>query len=578
MTRRSSNKTQSFIIRIRVLTLFVCLAALVLVGRLYVVQIVYSDDYEKRAESQYVSRNYHNLNRGSIFFQDRSGNLISAATLKQDYIIYINPQRIGAPEDLYLKLSAIVDIDEEIFLRKAERQDRIYEEVTKRVSKEDAEKIRRLGLSGVGLRKETYRYYPGGHMASQTVGFMGFIDDDFSGRYGIERSYDKILGRQGREINVNFFAEVFSNISRPENISVQDDEGDVVLTIEPIVQTFFERIVESVSEKWDSSMTAGLIMEPKTGAIRAMSASPSFDLNNFQIESDASIFLNPLVQSSYEVGSIIKPLTLAIGLDSGVITPSSTYNDRGYVTLNNWTIRNHDRQARGITDMQTVLNQSLNTGAVEIVTRMGNRPFVDHLLSFGIGERTGIELPGEVMSNVRNLNNPRDVEYATASFGQGISLTPIATARALSALGNGGYLPNLHVVDRVEYLSGKTEKTETSLGKQVISKKTSEDISRMLVAAVDTALLGGSLKIDGYSVAAKTGTAQIAKPGGGYHEDKSLHSFFGYFPAYDPEFIIFLYTVEPKNVRFASETLASPLMDTVRFLINYYHIPPDRSF
>lgn len=577
MTRSSSNKTQSFIIRIRVLTLFVCLAAFVLIGRLYVVQIVYSDDYEKRAENQYVSQNYHNLNRGSIFFQDRNGNLISAATLKQDYIIYINPQRIVAPEDLYLRLSSIIDIDKDVFLRKAGRHDRIYEEIAKRVNEENAEKIRKLGLAGVGLRKETYRYYPGDHMAGQTVGFMGFIEDDFSGRYGIERAYNKVLERRGREINVNFFAEVFSNINRLENVSSEDGEGDVVLTIEPIVQAFFERIVESVSEKWGSNMTAGLIMEPKTGAIRALAVDPSFDLNNFQTEPDTSIFLNPLVQSSYEMGSIIKPLTLAIGLDSGVITPDSTYNDKGYVTLNNWTIRNHDRRARGITDMQTVLNQSLNTGAVEIVARIGNLPFVERLLSFGIGERTGIELPGEVKSNLRNLNNPRDVEYATASFGQGISLTPIATTRALSALGNGGYLPNPHVVDRIEYLSGKTEKTDISLGEQVISKKTSEDISRMLVKAVDTALLGGSLKIDGYSVAAKTGTAQIAKPEGGYHDDKSLHTFFGYFPAYDPEFIIFLYTVEPQGVRFASDTLASPLMDTVRFLINYYHIPPDRS-
>src|SRR3989344_8068376 len=156
-------------------------------------------------------------------------------------------------------------------------------------------------------------------------------------------------------------------------------------------------------------------------------------------------------------------------------------------------------------------------------------------------------------------------------------MTPIATVRALAALGNGGKLVTPHVVTEIEYESGLTKTLSYPPDRQVLKAETSEEITRMLVEVTDTALLGGTLKLPNYSIAAKTGTAQIANPsGGGYYEDKFLHSFFGYFPAYEPQFLIFLYTVEPKGVPFASQTLARPFMDIAQFLINYYEIPPDR--
>jgi cell division protein FtsI/penicillin-binding protein 2 len=169
------------------------------------------------------------------------------------------------------------------------------------------------------------------------------------------------------------------------------------------------------------------------------------------------------------------------------------------------------------------------------------------------------------------------VEFATASFGQGIAMTPIETVRALAALGNGGKLVTPHLVKAVKYDNGVTRSLSWGEGEQMLKPETSTTISRMLTTVVDTKLADGKLKMEHYSIAAKTGTAQIANPnGGGYYTDKYLHSFFGYFPSYDPKFIVFLFAVEPKGAPFASQTWAPPFGEITKFLINYYNIPPDR--
>jgi stage V sporulation protein D (sporulation-specific penicillin-binding protein) len=208
---------------------------------------------------------------------------------------------------------------------------------------------------------------------------------------------------------------------------------------------------------------------------------------------------------------------------------------------------------------------------------LGKERFRKYFYGLKLGSETGIDLPNEAHGLVNNLESPREVEYATASFGQGIALTPIATVRALSTLANGGVLITPHLVKSIEYENGDVHDVGYADGERVFSEKTSEDITRMLVTVVDVALKGGKAKNEYYTVAAKTGTAQIAdEVNGGYYDDRYLHSFFGYFPAYDPKFLIFLYTVEPKGVEYASETLTDPFMDLVQFLINYYALPPDR--
>jgi len=226
--------------------------------------------------------------------------------------------------------------------------------------------------------------------------------------------------------------------------------------------------------------------------------------------------------------------------------------------------------------LQDILNNSLNTGVAHIAIDLVGKKVFGSYMSQLIGGETGIDLPREQAPLVSNLESDRDIEFATASFGQGIALTPVGMIRALASLGNGGFLPDPHVVKRIDYTIGPDRITKFPPPPQIFSAETSEKISRLLVNTVDDALKGGEEAMSTHTIAAKTGTAQLARPSGGYFEDKYLHSFFGYFPAYDPEYIILLYTVDPRDVQYASQSLTDPFIELTKFLINYYEIPPDR--
>ncbi len=567
----------NFILRIRIILGAIIFIALVLMARLYFVQIIHGEDFSIRADRQYVRPNQNIFDRGRIIFESKDGIEWSAATLKVGFTISINPSILKDPHETYQKLSGIIDIDSGVFFARASKTNDPYEEIAKRVSQEDGIKIDELNIEGVQVHKERWRFYPGGKLASHTLGFVAFGGDTLSGRYGLERYYNDTLSRNTDNLYVNFFAEIFSNVNKTLFKEEVKREGDVVTTIEPSVQLFLERKLEEIYTKWNSRQTAGIIINPQNGEIYAIGVYPSFDINNFQEVEDPSVFSNPFVEGVYEMGSIIKPLTIAAGLDSGAITADTSYYDSGSVTFDGATISNFDGKGRGRVKMQEILSQSLNTGVSFVVQEMGVEVFREYMLNYGIGQETGIDLPNEAAGLVSNLDSPQTLEYATASFGQGIAMTPIATVRALSTLANGGKLVTPHIGKEIRYRTGLSKTISYVDGQEVLKEQTSDEITRMLVRVVDEALLGGTVALENYSIAAKTGTAQIANTEiRGYYDDRFLHSFFGYFPAYDAEFFIFLLALEPKEVRYASQTLTRPFIDTVNFLINYYDIPPDR--
>lgn len=561
--------------RLRFISYGLVALTLLLVARLYYLQVIHGDEYALRAERQYATSSDGIFDRGSIMFQDKNGNQIAAATLKSGFTLAINPSALKEPEVAYEKLNALLPIDREIFLSKAGKVNDPHEEITKRVPSEIGAKIEALEIPGVNLYSERWRYYPGEKLLANVLGFVGYQDDVLSGQYGLERYYNDILIRNNSGLYKNFFAEIFSGLETAVDPGGKF-EGDIVTTIEPTVQAFLEKSLGGVEKIWHSKTSGGIIINPKTGEIYALAVNPTFNPNTFQTETDHQLFTNPTVESVYEMGSIIKPLTMAAGLDAGVVTAATTYNDAGSLTLDGKKISNYDGKGRGVVSMQEVLNQSLNTGVAFVARKLGNERFSQYFLDFGLGEETGVDLPGEIRGIVSNLKSSRELEHATASYGQGIAITPMETVRALSALGNGGTLVNPHIVKKINYTVGLSKAISFPEGRQVIKPETSEEITRMLVKVVDDALLGGTVKISNYSIAAKTGTAQIASPAGGYYGDRYLHSFFGYFPAYHPKFLVFLYTIEPQGASFASHTLTLPFMDIAKFLINYYEVPPDR--
>lgn len=556
----------------------VLVIALLLVAKLGYIQIEKGEYYRNLVESKYLVSTLGTFDRGSIYFTEKTGRKISAATIISDYTLAVDPTKISDREAIADKLSAFVKFDRADFLSRVARPSDQYEEVAKHLPEKEIEGIRALNEKSVILQKDKKRYYPGERVGAQVLGFVGADGGNAgapTGRYGLERYYNETLTRSGSNDSSSFFADLFLKPGA-SILFDHEREGDLVTTIEPTVQGFLERTLEyDVLKKYSAASAGGIIMNPKTGEIYAMATLPNFNPNEFSKEKNQSSFANPLVDGVYEMGSIIKPLTMAAGLDAGVVTANTTYDDKGFRVVNTKRIANYDGRARGVVQMQEVLDQSLNTGTMFIVDRLGKDRFRKYFKAFGLGEETGIDLPNESEGDVRNLESPRDIEYATASFGQGISMTPIATIRALAALGNGGVLVTPHVVKRTEYTLGLPREFVPSPERRVIKKETSDEISRMLTLVVDNALLNGSLKMEHYRIAAKTGTAQLVEDGG-YSTTNYLHTFFGYFPSRDPQFIVFLAIKNPRGEAYASHTLSLPFMQITKFLLNYYEVPPDR--
>ena len=563
--------------RIRIISVCFLLFSLLLVGKLYSVQIIHNQDFLDRADRQYQQPT-DAFDRGTIYFSDKDGNLISAATLKTGFLVTINPkvmQQANDIADAYTKISALLpSLDHDDFFTKASKPNDTYEEVAKQVDDDVGTKIDALHLQGVSLYQEKWRYYPGGSLAAHVLGFMGYQGNTLAGRYGLESSYDSTLSRSDDGVYVNFFAQIFSNFKKTV-VDGQSMEGDIVTSIEPRTQAYVESMIKSVNAEYSSEKTGAIIMDPKTGAIYAMAMYPTFDPNDFKDVTDPSVFTNDLVEGVREMGSIIKPFTMSAGIDLGEVSASTTYDDKGFVTANGKTIYNFDKVGRGVITLQTALSQSLNTGFAYVTSVIGDKALATYFRRFGFGEKTGIDLPNEATGLIDNLNSPRDIEYYTASFGQGIAMSPIEVIRGYSAIANQGKMVTPHVVTQINYRLGISKAPSLPPDVQVISPATANAVTTMMIYNVDNALLQGKASDPHYSVAAKTGTAQIAI-NGTYSPDKFLHSFVGYLPARDPKFLVFIYTINPKGVAFASETLAQPFIDLTKFLINYYQLQPDR--
>lgn len=577
-----SSRVQSrskFIWRIRILLIVIGAMAVLLAARLYFVQVVHGEEYRSAASEQYIATSAPVERRGDIYFRDKDGRIVTAATQQSGWRLAIQPNSLeDTPHNILAALTQIIpDIDEERFLKSAARSDDPYEEVAFRLSDTQAQAVRDLDLVGIVLAPERWRVYPAGERAAHVLGFVGFAGDTRIGRYGLERYWEDTLSRDGQTLYVNFFAELFSSSKSFISPDVHEQEGDIVTFIEPTVQQQLEETLAEVAETYNPKQLGGIVMNPQTGAVVAMATWPMFNPNTFNKEEDPAIFTNPMVEGVYEMGSIMKPLTMAAGLDSGAVTPGTTYYDAGYIMKSGERISNYDGRGRGEVDMQEVLNQSLNTGVAFVVDEMGEEQFAKYMKAYGLGEETGVDLPNEVRGLVSALDSPAEVDYASAAFGQGIAVTPIEMVRALSALANGGVMAEPHVADEIRFDSGLTKQVWRVSQERVLSTEAAEEITRMLVEVTDDALAGGELKQEHYRIATKTGTAQIAREGGGgYYEDRFLHSFFGYLPAHDAKYLVFLFAREPQGVRYASETWAEPFMQLAQFLINYYDIPPDR--
>ncbi len=562
--------------RIRVVILLFFLVAILILRKLFIFQVIDKDIYINEVNSQHISSSGDIFTRGSIFFSKKDGSLVSAATVTSGYKVSIKPDDLEEePDILYEKLEPYLEIDYDTFVFRANKKGDPYEEIANKLTKEEADEISGLKIKGLSVHKENWRSYPSGDVAAHSIGFLAYKENELKGRYGLESFYESVLARPQDQPHVNFFAETFSDLKKG---NTEKKKGDIVTTLEPVVSYTFETELLSVMNKWNADEAGGIIIDPQSGEIYALAAFPDFDLNDFRNVSDPEVYRNPLVENVLEFGSIIKPIVMASALDVGVISPETTYYDEGYVVVEKKIINNFDKKGRGHIDMQEVLNQSLNTGMVFVQSKLGNKNLKEYIKLFGLGEKTNIDLPNETPGLVKNLlDSPRDIEHANASFGQGIAFSPVGVVRSLSILANGGNLIVPHLMKEIRYNGGSNQKNNPShVAENIIKEETAETITKMLVKVFDS-YDNGSYKFDHYTVAAKTGTAQIAnEKQGGYYEDRHTHSFFAYFPAYDPKFLVFIYLKNPKNVKYASQTLIPPFVNIAKFLLGYYNVSPDR--
>jgi len=561
--------------------IFICIACL-FIYRLYDLQVVRGVEYRERIDGQYTQEERgKSISRGDIFFTTKDDTRILAATLRPLYTVALEPRKIKNKEKLYREVSLVMDVSQEDFMHKASKSNDPYEEIALKIEKDVVQELKKIEEPGLVFVLQKERYYPGGDLASAVLGFMSFSGDVFSGSYGLEKYYDEILRRDKSVKTTNIFASLFS---QKEDESNKTDirkniakEGSLNLTIEPTVQTLLEKKLDGVVGKWSSKYAAGVIMNARTGEVVALATSDNFDLNT-----DTRHYRNYLIEDRLELGSIIKPLTVAVGLETEAITKDFSYNDTGKIVLNRYPITNYDKKRRGpFTGLQEILTQSLNTGVATIALAVGHKNFSDYFYNLGFAEETGIDLPNEVYGLTSNLDSKKDVEIATASFGQGIAVTPMEAVRALASIANGGYLVTPYIVDSIEYGDLIPSKNiQNSYTEQIFSEEVAEQVREYMVNTVDDAETYKQFSNPNYAVGLKTGTAQIAKPTGGYYDDRFLHSMVSFFPSdagpEEDQFIVLLYTVEPKRVRYSSTTLKFPMFDLTEFLINYYQLPPDR--
>jgi cell division protein FtsI/penicillin-binding protein 2 len=565
-----------FLFRIRIILAGIVIVALCIVTRLYFVQIVHGEAYAAKAERQFSSSGGGLFDRGKIFFTRKDGTLISAATLGSGFLVAINPQTLTDPESAYDALPKNEYLlSREAFLSAAEKKQQVYIEVAHRLTEEEGRALSEKNIPGVLVLRERWRQYPGGSLASQSIGIVSYGSGDaLAGQTGLEANYENVLSRSGTALYRNFFAELFSNVGDLLVAAGDAREGDIITAIEPEVQTRLEDALQKLNQKYGSKESGGIIMIPSTGAIIALTTYPSFDGNDLT-SVDAARLGNPLVEHVYEFGSIMKPLTMASALDAGVVTPSSTYTDTGCVVVSTARLCNWDQKSRGTVPMQEIITQSLNLGSVHLADELGQEKFRNYFMQL-FGQKSGVDLSGESNALLTNLTKPQQVGYSTAAFGQGIAMTPFQMVRAAAALANGGAMPSPHLVRAVRLQSGILRTVEVPESEPVFSEKAVRAVATMMTAVVDEKLEQGRAKIPTMSVAAKTGTAQLTTPEGGYYTDRFFHSFVGFFPSYAPRFIILLYTNDPQGVTYASETLNTTFLGLVHFLIEYYAVPPDR--
>lgn len=554
-------------IRINLIILLFLLVGAAIIGKLFFLQIVNYDFYSALAKGQHSFFDNIIGERGEIFSQDKSGQVRPLAVNVSSLVCFASIGEVEDSEETASKLSGILGIEKDVLLKKMEESFSNFLILKEDLSEEESFLVKEASLTGIYSIEQGKRNYPYEDFAAHLV---GFVNKDKEGQYGVEQHYDELLSPE------SLFVE---GEKGPAGYFVSEEESmlkgaDVYLTIDYNIQFQAEKLLDFAQESLDIEGGQIIVADPYTGKILALASLPKFDPNSYG-SFEMEYFINGATQKLYEPGSVLKAVTVASAMNEGAVTPNTTYTDEGFVNIGGYKIENYDQRVygQGVT-MTEVLEKSINTGAVFAESRLGHQKFLEYLEDFKLFEPTGIDLPGESFSRNEELKKGYEIGFATASFGQGIALTPMQLLRAFCALANGGNMVTPFVVEKT-VKGDKITVTEPEIQKEkVISGETSSKITAMLVSVVENAF-SRRAQIPGYYVAGKTGTAQIPLLDAKGYSDDTWQTFIGYAPAFDPRFIILVKLDNPEAK--TAEYSAIPVFhDLAKYIIDYYQISPDK--
>ena len=571
---------------------FIMLMMSALMLRMAWIQIVKAEEYTELAISQQTSDIPLSAKRGDIY--DRNGK--EMATSVDGFSVWIWPKRLGAAykdaklDEVLMKLAAILDQNSEQLKKKIDTNSNLVK-ISSYVTKADAEKIRKLDISGVETAEATKRYYPLGTSASY---LLGSVSEDNEGRTGIEAYLDGYLsGVAGRW--VHDIDAVGNTLSYGSKRYYQEQDGySAVLTIDEVLQTYAEKEIEKCQKRWKSKRVMLLAMDPKTGDILAMAATPGFDPNDATVPLSSSekkkfrkmkskaqskylsrMWRNPIVSDLYEPGSTFKLVTTSSALEEGVANLKSKFNDTGSIKVDGTVLHCWNKAGHGKQNLVEAVGNSCNPVQVELVQRMGADRYYSYLEMFGITEKTGVDLPDETSAIIKDRSQLLNVELATMSFGQGIALTPVQLLTAESAIGNDGVMMRPRIVSKLVDKDGKTIKEyKTEKVRKVISSKTASEMRKIMEYVVSEGG-GGTAKIAGYRIGGKTGTANKAK--NGRYTSDTYSSFVGMAPMNDPKIAVLVVNDTPKGQIYGSVVAAPTAKAFLEDALPYMGIDPSYS-
>ncbi len=582
---RKKEKVESPNFRLNLAVLFCALAFLFISLRLFTLMILQHSFYTAMASGSHDIYESLFSKRGEIFLESGSGEDLFPLAINRDFYIVSSDDRLikdnQTAEDILAKLSEVFSYDDERkakVLAQLEKKRDPYEPLEKKVDEETVDRLKALNLVGISFFRLSQRYYPEGNLAAQVIGFLGKDESEKDiGHYGLEGYWQQDLAGSGGFLEGAKSAKGSWISLADRALQPAQDGVDLVLTIDRTLQFEACKILEEERQRYEAETATLIIMDPYTGAIKTMCSSPSFDPNKYNEVEDAEAYNNQAIFTPYEPGSVFKPIIMSAALNEGIVTPDTTFVDSGSVDVNcQKTIKNANLKSFGLQTMTGVLVNSINTGMVFVANKLGKDKFKQYVEAYGFGVKTGIELDtesaGTIDSLYLNKGNNIDCYTATASFGQGITVTPLQLVNAFATIANGGKMMRPYIVEKVIHPDNKEDVTKPREIKTILDKRTSSLLSGMLVRVIDNGE-GGLAKVSGYYMAGKTGTAQIAEKGG-YSSDLN-HTFVGFGPVDDPKFVMIIKFGKPKLV-YASTTAARTFSKIAEFIMQYYHIPPSR--